>query len=114
MFKWTDNFSHIKNKLYKCCFFNSYSARSKYLSKSELIHNKAYDVLDKELDIIHILKTIHKLKAGLSVIIKNNPDLIKQSSDLYLNHTAIYSDSGDEAENHVCYEFSEFLKVDDR
>ena len=84
------------------------------MSKSELIHSKAYDALDKELDIIHILKTIHKLKAGLSVVIKNNRNLIRQSSDLYLNHTAIYSNSEDEENIHICNHFADFLKVDNR
>ena len=33
----------------------------------------------KELDIINIIKSIHKLKAGLSAVIKDDDEMIKES-----------------------------------
>ena len=66
----------------------------------------------RELDIIHILKTIHKLKAGLAAVIQNNKHTMKLTRDMYLNHTTIFSDTSDEHKYFVHNKFTDFLKVD--
>ena len=50
-----------------------------YLSKQEKIYQKGYNSMIKELDIINIIKSIHKLKAGLSAVIKDDDEMIKES-----------------------------------
>lgn len=68
----------------------------------------------KELDIIHILKSIHKLKAGLAAVIENDDQLMKKCRDMYLNHTTIFLDTEDEATYFHHNKFTEFLKLDKR
>lgn len=68
----------------------------------------------KELDIIHILKTIHKMKAALAAVIENDNKLMKRSRHMYLNHTTIFSDSEEEKKLFLHNRFTEFINVDDR
>ena len=49
-------------------------------------------MMDKELDITNILKTIHKLKAGISAIMEKDDKLMNRMIELYLNQTFIYPD----------------------
>ena len=72
--------------------------RETWLKRPELILLKGSALLNNELDIIQMINTIHKLKAGLTALIssknkKEERDILKMSKTLYLNHTTIYSDS---------------------
>ena len=86
----------------------------KFLSKSEYIYQKGYDKVVKELDIIHILKTIHKVNAGVAAVIENDSQLMKLSRDMYLNHTTLFSDTEDEKKQFLHNKFTDFIKVDER
>ena len=68
----------------------------------------------KELDMIHILKSIHKLKAGLAAVVENDNKLMKLSREMYLNHTTIFSDTEAEKEHFLHNKFTEFINVDNR
>lgn len=57
---------------------------------------KGYLAAAKELDIIHIVKTIHKLKAGLAMVIENDLTLNKTAQKMYLENTTIFCDSEEE------------------
>ena len=46
---------------------------------------QAYDKVVNQLDIINVLKTLHKLKAGLSAVIKNDQGLNREARELYLD-----------------------------
>ena len=71
-------------------------------------------IADKELNIINMVKTIQKLKAGMSAIISNNNDLMKQCRNIYLNQTIIYSDSDNEKVYAINTNFGDFLKINNR
>ena len=84
------------------------------MTKSEAIYQKGYNKVVKELDIIHILKTIHKVKAGLAAVVENDNELMKLSRDMYLNHTTLFSDTEDEKKFFMHNKFTHFVKVDNR
>ncbi len=70
-------------------------------------------MVDRELDIISIVKTIHKLKAGLSAVIGDNKDIVRKSQKKYLESTTInlvVHENNDESIN----EFDKFLQIRDR
>ena len=71
-------------------------------------------IINKELDIIHLLKTINKLKAGVSAVISADKKLMKSAKELFLNHTTIFTDSEDEQQCHIENKFNEFLKLKTR
>ena len=100
-FSLNDKFSERKllikpcwQAMYKC--FGWKFEYKKFLSKSEYIYQKGYDKVVKELDIIHILKTMHKVNAGVAAVVENDSQLMKLSRDIYLNHTTLFSDTDDE------------------
>ena len=68
----------------------------------------------KELDIIHILKTIHKMKAALAAVIENDNKLMKKTRHMYLNHTTIFSDSEEETKLFLHNKLTEFMQLDNR
>ena len=49
-----------------------------------------------ELDIVNLIRTIQKLKAGLSVVIDDNIALQNQAKKLYFTQNTIYFDRNDE------------------
>ena len=52
-----------------CCRKNKTPIGKRYLTDSEKYYQKGSEMAVEQMDIISILKTIHKLKAGLSALI---------------------------------------------
>lgn len=71
----SDIFSQFKGYI---CFTKK--AKGKFLKHSELLFQRGYDKFEDEMDNINILKTIHKLKAAVSVLVnkKREVDLVKE------------------------------------
>ncbi len=63
----------------------------------------------RELDIMHIIKTIHKLKAGLSAVIVNDDEAMKLSRKLYIDQTKIFVDCDHERKSRMHNKFFDFL-----
>lgn len=69
--------------------------------------------MDQELDIINLLKTVHKLKAGLSAVIKDDEGLISSCQKIYLNSTTINA-GRDRDDSYKMNEFEKFLEITNR
>jgi hypothetical protein len=50
-------------------------------------------MIDQELDITNMLKTFHKLKAGVIALTEKDEALQTRMVDLYLNSTLLYPDT---------------------
>ena len=61
------------------------------------------------MNIINLLRTINKLKAGLSVVIGNDKRLIAKAYDMSIHHSTLFSDSEDERRENYGNIFNEFL-----
>ena len=65
------------------------------------------------MDIIQILKSIQKLKAGLAASIAEKQDVIKNTKEIYYSNLTIYSDEEKEKMYKKKNKFYEFLEQDD-
>lgn len=65
-----------------------------------------------EMNLFTILQTIQKLKAGLSVIIKNDHKLIEEARKIYLLNSRIYMDPKEEED--ILNRRPDFLKFLER
>ena len=61
------------------------------------------------MNIMNILRTIKKLKAGLSVVINNDKELIAKAYKMYIKHSTQAFDSEQEKSIHHQDFFSIFL-----
>ena len=71
----------LKDKLidfFVCCIKKS------DLTDNQKLYMKGSERMAKELDIIGILQTINKMKASLSVLIKDDKELIKKARHYYV------------------------------
>ena len=50
------------------------------------------------MNIVNLLKTIQKLKAGMCVLFENNQELIMKTKELYFNKRIISLDEEDKQE----------------
>ena len=66
------------------------------------------------MDFFNILKTTHKLKAGLSAIIGNQQSLNKHSREFYMNQTTVFENLELEKKYFIHNKFSNFLAHTDR
>ena len=48
------------------------------------------------MNIMKLLKTVNKLKAGVAAIINSDENLLYKTKELYFSNLCIYSDSEDE------------------
>ena len=48
------------------------------------------------MNIVRLLKTVNKLKAGLAALIKDDPSLLFKTKEYYYSNLVIYSDSDEE------------------
>jgi hypothetical protein len=51
------------------------------------------DKISTELDIINIIQTNHKIKAGLAAIIADNKSLLDSTKNLYYQQRLVLSES---------------------
>ena len=70
------------------------------MNRSEKIFLKAFHSVQKELDIIYIMKTIQKLKAGMAALYENdkerNEKMMDTTKAIFYSNMTIYSDSEEE------------------
>ena len=68
-----------------------------------------------EMNLFTILQTIQKLKAGVSVLIKNDHKLIEEAREMYLKNSRIYMDPKEEEEfGNKRFDFLKFLERDEK
>ena len=64
------------------------------------------------MDIVHIIQSIQKLKAGLAALIDEDNTMIKKTKELYYSNSIIYDDTDDEIKYKRTNCFYDFLKQD--
>ena len=79
-----------------------------------MIYQQGCNIVDGSFDIVNVLKTIEKLKSGLSAIIGNDVKLINDAKEIYLNHTTIYPSDEDNIRYLNQNKFEKFLELGDR
>jgi hypothetical protein len=52
--------------------------------------------VENDLDFIDLVRTVQKLKAGVSALVKNNKDKLDLTKDIYQQNMLIYSESEEE------------------
>ena len=62
------------------------------------------------MNIITIIQTLHKLKAGLAAVMDNDPYYIKEAKRLYYQNITIYADEKEKEQPDKENVFYEFLK----
>ena len=88
------------------------------MKRSERLYLKGFYEAQKELDVTHLLHSIHKLKAIVAALLETREDnkdtIIEEAKGFFYSHMTIYSDSEEEQamirENKVMT----FLNMDDR
>lgn len=70
-YSFADVFSHAKTLAYQVLCCKCYARSQSYLSGSEYFFQKGYDILERDLDNINLLKTIKKMKAAISLLAKD-------------------------------------------
>ena len=43
------------------------------------MYKRALEQIERDMDVVYLLKTIHKLKAGLSILMVDRDDLIQKA-----------------------------------
>ena len=81
-FTTTDIFSHIKTKIYQYVCCKLFKKRATYLSSSEILYQKGYDVLEKDLQNFNVLKNIKKMKAAISFLTKNSSQSLRDVKEI--------------------------------
>jgi hypothetical protein len=62
-----------------------------------------------ELDVLQIVNTIHKLKAGVAAIVEDDEQIVRKAQAIYLKNTCIdvcgneHSDDEDDGHDHPTY-----------
>lgn len=97
------------NSLYKrmCC--------KKYFTEKEKAYENGRKKIMKEMDIVNIIMTMQKLKAGLSAVIKNDSNLIYDAKKIYNNEITISTTPYEQLlqdEMKKEYAFSTFCNLD--
>ena len=86
---------------------------SSYTTDQQKIYQIGYKNVDRELDIVTILRTIHKLKAGLSTVIGHNKDLVQKTREKFLDNTTLKL-YGTENDEEKMSDFDKFMEIRDR
>lgn len=56
--------------------------------------------VEKDLDIINLIKTVRKLKAGLSAIVNNDQKILKKTKEIYMHGASIFSECSSDEDDH--------------
>ena len=64
------------------------------------------------MNIAQIVKTMHKLKAGMAAIIGDNEELLCKTKELYYTNSTIYSCAQEQTDLINRNKFIEFLDID--
>ena len=64
----------------------------KFFSDSQLTYLRAYDHFRQELNLFHLLTTVHKLKACVQVLLDEDMDKLYEVKRLYFQHANIHQD----------------------
>lgn len=62
------------------------------LTESELLFHKGVDKFNSEMNILSLFHTVQKLKAGLSILVNDNPVIADEIRDLYFKNATLYVD----------------------
>ena len=62
---------------------------------------KGSKLVNNELNIMNIIKTLQKLKAAVQVLVKKKDIQSELIEEQFLHHVAIYSDSDEEVKNQL-------------
>ena len=49
-----------------------------------MVYKNSYNSMRQELDVINLLKTLKKLKAGVSVLMEDREDTLRKTKNLYM------------------------------
>ena len=79
-----DAFSQIKYSIYKkcCCCLKKKDVKD-ILTPTQQLHLKGYTRIREELNLMSIIKSLFKLKAGLSAVIGDDKQLSDKAKKLY-------------------------------
>ena len=77
-FTYKDIFSH-----FLCCFKEK---------KSQRVFKQGYKKIQLQLDVVHVISSLMKLKAGLSAILDNDHEMMEKTKQNYFNDILICSD----------------------
>lgn len=106
-------FQIVKVRIRKTCRCSKIKEDKK--TEEEVIYDKGTSKLKNELNILSILQTIQKMKATLSVIIKDDDKLIFDIKQRYFNNQSIYINDFQEHQwLSQKTEYQKFLDRDDR
>ena len=64
-----------------------------------MIYKNSYYSMQQELDVINLLKTVKKLKAGVSVLMEDKDQILMKAKELYMESCSIPVLSTDMAEH---------------
>jgi len=67
-----DAFSIVKVNILSVCPFFKKNKVKKYLSKSQQFYKNGYEKLEKDFELIGLMKTINKMKATIAVLVEKN------------------------------------------
>ena len=114
-FEFSDKFSHCKYYLYQC-FCCCRGSQETILNRRQQLYQKGYTKICTELDVMTMIKTNLKLKAGLAAVIRNDRVLTSTAKRIYYSNQTLYLDSEEELQR-KCQDpkncFLEFLNDDD-
>ena len=95
--------------------------RSKYLTRSENIYNIGFDMVSEQLCIAPLLKTVQKLKAGISAILEmhfkdkaERDKVIEEAKRLYYSNMIIFECEHEKEEYRKHNAFYDFMEIDDK
>ena len=65
--------------------------------------------MQKELDVVNMLSTIQKLKAGMSAIMADDERMMEKTKRFFYSNSTIFSDTEEEGEMKAQNPFFQFL-----
>lgn len=110
-----DMFCEMKDLGYQmCCCRCGENDYKTHLDRTELLYFKGLCKIYADLDVINILKSIHKLKAGLNAIVGEDIELATKVQQYYQANTTIFSESEEERAFMKNNWFLNFMNQDDK
>ena len=69
-----------------CCKFGNTEENTENLNRTEKLFIKGWFQYQKELDIVNLLNTINKLKAGLSAVMADDTKLMEKTKRFFYSN----------------------------
>lgn len=100
-FNFYEKFTLLRNKLKKC----------RKTTKNEHIYDMGVSKINKELDIMCILKQLRKMQAVLDTIMEDTPVSLRKIQSKFVKSITIFTDSEEECQYHRSKnEFEQFME----